>query len=51
MIDGIKKCKATIVGIENGKVEFKLHNTQNIEVGFADIKEANLLVDETVFKK
>ena len=51
MINGIKKCKATIVAVKDENVLFELYDAQQIETPFTNIKDANLLVSEEIFKK
>ena len=51
MTNETKKCKATIIDVKYESIVFELHNSQKIEIPFANIEAANLLVDDKIFKK
>ena len=50
MINGIKKCKGTILDVKRENILFRLYDTQEIEIPFIAIESANLLVSEKIFQ-
>jgi len=50
MMNGMKKCKATITDVKQESILFELHDSQKIEVPLTNIEAANLLMSEEILK-